>query len=258
MKLKLKLSLLLCAGVVFLYTACKKSSTTPSDPTLTPNAVAGQVAVNISQSLFGGLGAFDVSEGLGGPTSLAVHTKGKILNDLNNPFCGLTVDTTLKYSTAVNGGTASLSGTISFTFTCTNDKLSGYSTNDNVNISLTDPQLSFAYKVGENLVLTALNPADDNSNLSLKGSLTSNGSYQYNTGTKRSGTEIFDYTLSSIIIDPVASDVLSGSATFNTSGTGPKGVWNYQGTITFLGNQQATVTINGKTYNVNLETGVVN
>jgi len=63
--------------------------------------------------------------------------------------------------------------------------------------------------------------------------------------------------LTSAIFSPVAGDVISGSATFNTSGSGPKGVWNYQGTITFLGSHMATVTINGKAYKVNLQTGAV-
>ncbi|WP_295669180.1 hypothetical protein, partial [uncultured Mucilaginibacter sp.] len=100
-------------------------------------------------------------------------------------------------------------------------------------------------------------PLNQNENLSLNGSLASNGSYQYNTGTKRSGTEVFNYTLTSVIFSPAAGDVISGTATFNTSGSGPKGAWNYQGTITFLGNHMAAVTINGKAYNVNLQTGAV-
>jgi hypothetical protein len=34
-------------------------------------------------------------------------------------------------------------------------------------------------------------------------------------------------------------------------------VWNYTGTVTFLGNGKANVVINGTTYNVDLQTGVV-
>ena len=235
-----------------IYTACKKSNNNPAGPALSPQDVASQVAVNISQSLFGGLG-FDISGGLSAPTSYAVHTKGKVLQSLTNPDCGLVVDTTVSFTGTANGGTASIAAHVNFSFFCTNNIVSGYSTNDNFTIVLASPNLSFTYKIGESLTLTALNPTDDNSNISLGGSITSNGSYVYNN---KSGTSNFNYTLTSIF-NPADGDLLSGSATFNTQGSGPKGVWNYQGTIVFLGNQMAKVTISGKVYNVNLLTGAV-
>jgi hypothetical protein len=256
MKLKRKSIYLALTSIAIIYAGCKKSSTNPTGPTLAPQQVASQVALNISQSLFGGLGV-DLSGGLNAPTSFAVHTKGKVLQSLTNPDCGLIVDTTLTFTGAANGGAATISGTVKFSFACTNNLVSGFSTADDLTISLTSPDLNFTYKVGENLTLISLNPANPNSNLSLSGSLNSNGSYQYNTGTKKSGSEVFNYTLTSLIFDPNAGDVVSGSATFNTQGSGPIGVWNYQGTITFLGNQVAKVTINGKVYTVNLQTGVV-
>lgn len=275
MKLKLKPLLLLLAGIAIVYTACKKSSTKPSNPTLTPDVVAGQLAVNIYQSLFGGLGAFDISSGLNAPSTLGVHANAiggglkapstfqqplnskMTANFASNLSCGLVIDTTLNVSYSSNGTTATLTGSIKFNYLCANSQVSGFTTNDNLSIALASDSLNFSYKVGENLTLTSLNPTDPNANLSLSGSLNSNGSYQYNTGTKASGTSVFDYTLTSLIISPVLGDVVSGNATFNTSGTGPKGVWNYQGTIVFLGNHFATVTINGKIYHVNLQTGAV-
>ncbi|HEY8781167.1 MAG TPA: hypothetical protein VIM16_06105 [Mucilaginibacter sp.] len=253
MKFKLKLFIVLLAGIALTYTACKKSSTNAAGPALSQQDVASQVAINISQSLFGGLG-FDISGGLSAPTSFAVHTQGKVLQSLTNPDCGLVIDTTLSYTGTANGGTASISGTVKFSFFCTNNIVSGFTTNDNLTISLASPDLSFTYKVGENLTLTSLNPVDYNSNLSLSGSLTSDGSYVYN---KKSGTSVFNYALTSLIFSPLEGDVVSGSATFNTKGSGPKGVWNYQGTIVFLGNQMAKVTINGTVYTVNLQTGAV-
>lgn len=256
MKLKLRTIFLVLTGTAIIYSGCKKAAKTTSDPQLAPQDVASQVALNIDQSLFGGLG-FDISGGLSSPTSFAVHTKGKVLQSLTNPDCSLVIDTTMSYTGAANGGSATIAGTFKFSFLCVNNVVSGFTTNDNIIIGLTSPTLNLNYKVAENLTLLSANPLNQNANLSLNGSLNSNGSYQYNTGTKRSGTEVFDYTLTSVIFSPAAGDVVSGKATFNTSGSGPKGVWNYQGTITFLGNHMATVTINGKAYSVNLQTGAV-
>ncbi|MDF2431725.1 MAG: hypothetical protein JWP44_1356 [Mucilaginibacter sp.] len=257
MKLRLKISLLLLAGIASIYTACKKSNTQPSAPTFTSRQVAGQVALSISQSLFGGLGAFNASGGLSAPTTLTVHPQGKVLNSLTNPLCGLTIDTTLSYSAAVGDSTVSVSGRIQFSFICTNDVLSGFSTNDNLNFSLSTPQSSYTYKIIESVTMLSLNPSNSHSNLSFKGSINVTDTYLYKTGSKGSGNQAFNYTQMSLIIDPVKSDVISGSASFATQSTGPKGVWNYTGTITFLGNHLATVTINGTTYKVNLQTGVV-
>jgi len=256
MKLKLPSVLLVLAGTAIIYSGCKKAAKTTADPVLAPTDVASQVALNIDQSLFGGLGV-DISGGLSSPTSFAVHTKGKVLQSLTNPDCSLVIDTTMSYTGTANGGSATIAGTFKFSFACTNNVVSGFTTNDNLAITLTSPTLNLNYKVAENITLLSPDPTNPDANLTLSGSLNSNGSYQYNTGTKRSGTEIFDYTLTSIILSPTTGDVVSGTATFNTSGTGPKGVWNYQGTITFLGNQTATITINGKAYKVNLDTGVV-
>jgi hypothetical protein len=256
MKLKIKSTFLLLACTAIIYSGCKKTAATPTDPALSASVVAGQVAVNIDQSLFGGLGV-DISGGLSAPTSFAVHTKGKVLQTLTNPDCSLLIDTTMSFTGTANGGSATISGTYKFGFSCVNDVVTGFTTNDNLSIILNSPSLNLNYKVDETLTLLSSNPLYANANVSINGSLNSNGSYQYNTGTKRSGTEVFDYTLTSAIFSPTVGDVISGSATFSTSGTGPKGVWNYQGTITFLGNHMATVTINGKAYTVNLQTGAV-
>ena len=255
MTLKIKI-LALCLGVACIYSACKKAATTTNDPVETPSFVAGQVAVTIDQSLFGSLGV-DLSGGLSSASTFEYRTNGKVLQDLTNPDCSLVVDTTLSFSGTANGGSATIGGTYKFSFACTNNIVSGFTTSDNLTIKITSPSLDLNYKVAENLTLASLNASDPNANLTLNGSVNSNATYTINTGNKGSGNEVFDYNLTSAVFSPTVGDVISGSASFNTSGTGPKGVWNYQGTITFLGNHMATVVINSKTYTVNLLTGAV-
>ncbi len=257
MKLKSKIVPALLLGVVLFYTACKKSGSSTSNPTLTPKEVTSQIALNLSQSLSGGLGAFDISGGLDAPSTFAVRTKGKVINDLSDPSCGLVLDTAVNFTDTENGSTVTFKGTINFAFACTNGVVSGFSTNDNLDIALTNAQISFAYKVNENLTFLSSNPLIDTAPITIKGSLSSSGAYQLLTGSKASGTEVFNYTLTSLILDPNSGEIASGSASFTTSGTGPQGVWNYTGTITFLGNNQAKVTINGTVYTVDLQSGAV-
>lgn len=265
MRLNLKFFIALCIGAVLIYTGCKKlNDPNGADPVLTPQVVAAQVAANMDQTLFGGLGAFDVSGGLSAPSTVALNQHGRLLNrnrlrlqktvrpSLTSAYCGSGIDTTVNYSMSMHDTTATIVGTIKFTFTCSNGILNGYTTNDNLAVGFSIPTLAFTYKIGENFALVSQDPTDPNANFSLTGTLSSSGSYQFKTGTKRSGTEIFNYTLTSMVINPLTGDIVSGSASFTTSGSGPKGVWNYQGTITFLGNHQATVVIGGKSYSVSV------
>lgn len=257
MKQKTRILLPALAVLVLFYTACKKSSVTAAGPSLAPKAVAGQVALNISQSLFGGFGAFDVSGGVNAPSSFAVHTSGKTLDDLTDPQCGTVVDTTVSFSGNIYGITTSIAGHINFVYSCTSGVLSGFTTDDNITIAMADSNVNLTYKVAEKMTLQSLNPTNPDANLSISGALNSNLAYQYTTGTKKSGTEVFNYTLNALTIDPLAQDISGGTATFSTNGSGPKGVWNYQGTIVFKGNHTATVTINGAVYTVNLQTEAV-
>ncbi|TWJ04416.1 hypothetical protein JN11_00124 [Mucilaginibacter frigoritolerans] len=256
--MKIKFSVLLVLAISLAFTSCKKSSTATTDPQLTPQQVASQVALNFSSTLLGGSGGLNIGKGLNAPQSLAVHTKSKRLNDLSDGnLCGLTVDTTFNSTVAFGDSTITVAGTINFSFNCSGGALSGFTTNDNFNLAYSSPQLAIAEKSISSLTLTVTNVADSTADVALSGSSSTSGSYQYKTGTKRTGTEAFSYTLTNLLIDPNSSSIVSGSAKFSTSGSGPRGVWNYQGTITFLPNNLATIVINGKTYNVNLLTGIV-
>ena len=253
MKSQLKLLSAILILSTLLYTACKKTSSAPTDPQLTPTQVAGQVATTISQSLTGDLGVVDVSEGLNGASTFALHTKGKTIYDIGNPQCGQIVDTTVTFNFTSGDTSLTETGAIKFSFGCTGGVLSSYTTDDSVNLGFALGSTKLTYSVSEDFTLTALTPTSQTSNLSITGTLGSNGKYSSSQG---SGTMVFNYTLTSIVFTGDGSGtILSGSATFNTSGTGPRGAWNYAGTITLNGSGSAVVTINGKTYTVNLLTG---
>jgi hypothetical protein len=256
--MKIKFGALLVLAASLAFTSCKKSSTGTTDPQLTPQQVASQVALNFSSTLLGGSGGLNIGAGLNAPQSLAVHTKSKQLNDLSDGnLCGLTIDTTFNSSIALGDSTITVAGTIGFSFNCSGGELSGFTTNDNLTLAFLSPQLAISEKSISSLVLAATNLSDPNAAIALNGTSSTSGSYQYKTGTKRSGTEAFSYTLTNLLIDPNSSSIVSGSAKFSTSGSGPRGVWSYQGTITFLPNNMASVVINGKTYTVSLLTGAV-
>lgn len=260
MKIKLSLVIVLLAGTVFTFTSCKKSSSNTSGPALTAKQVSSQIALNISETLFGGLGGFDLSGGLNAPGTLGViKTKnGLRVTSTGDPLCGTIVDTTINISTTDNGIAASVKGDLKFAFTCAGGEFSGFNITDNLAVTESNADLAVNFKLIEDLTIAAQSLVGDNSNAVLNGSLSMGGSYTNKTGSsKRSGSLNYSYNFKSIVIDGNTGDIDSGSASFTTTGTGPNGVWNYTGTITFLGNDLANIMINGTTYKVDLQTGTV-
>ena len=245
------------AGIAVFYTACKKSDSSPAGPALTESQVTTQVILDLNSALFGEYGGVNFGEGMNGPSGFgAKHLSGPKLHDLNNPFCGLVIDTAINESvTAGKDSTLQVSGHIKFSFNCSNDNITGFSTDDNLNIAISTPELTASAKIIESLTLAISDINNDNSPLTLKGTLNSTSAYKYKSGNK-SGTRAFNYVINNVVLGD-GDDILSGSISFSTKGTGTRGTWNFTGTITFLGDHKAKVSINGKTYNVDIRTGVV-
>lgn len=259
MKLK-RILLVLLACVALLYTACKKSS---SSQTTDSKTVSSQIALNLAQTLYGGFGGFNLTSGLSAPGSFGLDrnalklklTHGRLgVNDISgNITCGLVADTTFSTTITMDGGQATVAGSIGFTFNCTNSVFSGFNVTDNLKVTEATAQVNGTFNVAENLTLAQVNPGVDTSNLSLNGTAT------FAENAKVSGkstTASFNYTFNNVIIDQMGT-IVSGSADFATQASGAQGTWNYSGTATFLGNGLVKIVINGASYTVNLQTGAV-
>ena len=259
MKLKhIALVVLACAALG--YTSCKKSSSSQSVDSKT---VTSQIALNLSQTLYSGFGGFNISSGLSAPGTFGLDrnalklklTNGRIgISSLDGDItCGLHVDTTFSTSIDMDGGQATVAGSIGFTFNCTNQVFSGFNVTDNLKITAATAQLNGTFTVAENLTLAQATPGVDTSSVSL------NGTANFAENAKVSGKSTvmsFNYTFNNVIINQMGT-IVSGSANFTTTSSGAQGTWNYTGTITFLGNDSAKVVINGATYTVNLQSGTV-
>ena len=259
MKLKhIALVVLACAALG--YTSCKKSS---SSQTVDSKTVSSQIALNLTQTLYSGFGGFNLTSGLSAPGQFGLDrnalklklTKGRMgINDFGGDItCGLHADTTFSATITADGGQATVAGSIGFTFNCTNNVFSGFNVTDNLKVTEATAQVNGTFNVAENLTLAQVNPGVDTSNISL------NGTVNFSENAKVSGKSTatsFAYTFTNVTIDQLGT-IVSGSATFNTTGSGAQGNWNYTGTITFLGNGSAKIVINGATYTVNLQTGTV-
>jgi hypothetical protein len=84
------------------------------------------------------------------------------------------------------------------------------------------------------------------------------GGQQHSYTEKANFTSHVNYTFHDVTMDKLTSMAKSGTATITVSGMGPGGVnFSYSGTLTFLGNRQASLVFDGKTYQINLNTGEI-
>jgi hypothetical protein len=267
MKRKLILIILLLAGVSLTYTACKKSS---SKPTIPAKTISSQIALNLAQTLYGGLGGFDISDGLSATASInrkQLMAKrqqmilklngGKQINDIGDDIsCGLTADTTLNYSVSEDGVSETIAGTLGFTFLCTNNVFSGFNIHDNLTITASNSTLSGTYKLNESLTAQSQDPTNENSSYTLGGTFSMSDNLSY-VNPKSTTTEAYSYNFTTPLLIDSSGNIDSGACTFTTSGSNASGTWNYSGTVVFLANYNVKITINGTSYNVNLQTGTV-
>ena len=260
MKFTSKGTIALAIGVLFFYTACNKTNTAPAEKTVSEKDISSQIALNLSESFNGAHGGVNLNDGIKAPSSVINNNRGLSLNAVNPALCGFRLDTTVNYSNN-NGGTQStIKGRWIFAFTCSNGIPGGKPDGFKVVTSLVDtgknPQYTFDYLLDQIYDIKTLNA--QNTLISLSGPFTSIGHFIYTNPAYKPASALFIYKLFDLHVNLANNiDVVSGTATFSVQGNSSLGKYNYTGNIVFLGNHMINITINGKTYKVNLLTGKV-
>jgi hypothetical protein len=99
-----------------------------------------------------------------------------------------------------------------------------------------------------NISFTTLTGADVTN---VSGTYVRNGSQQSKVRLRRSFTSVVSISLHNMAVNKTTRQITGGTATVSITGTGSNSFY-YNGSITFLGNNSATLTINGNTYTINL------
>lgn len=87
----------------------------------------------------------------------------------------------------------------------------------------------------------------------INGSYNRNGYQESRVRQRRSFNSVISLTLQNISVNKSTSKITGGTATVAVTGTGSQGAsFTYNGSITFNGNNTATLVINGTTYTINL------
>jgi hypothetical protein len=237
---KLALPMLACA--VMLYSSCRKSdmvapATKPAQATATKpsnDALTKQIVANLAHSLGGTYGG--------------ANTLSSVYN--NSAFCGLVTDSTVDRS-AMQGDTSShMGGYLTFAFNCDNGNPSGFTASDSLATTRQTPDGWYQwYYIKQNYTIKCLNGS--NQFVGVNGT---NYYYQYmklhayDPADTKLYTDIqsCNFVLTNLKIDIANRDILSGTALFTAKGQD----WNVTGTVNFVGNHIADVTIDGTVYHI--------
>ena len=233
----------LIAGALF---SCNKSNNTKLNTNSTDEA-ADLVTASVSTNTQGALDGFnDVS--ISSETRINIDSLcGTVWTDSVNrsipPVQGVTNSYSYKadYSYALNcaNGVFNNSATITSTY-------SG---------SFADASLSSTFSGSSNFTIGGLGRSF--TAYTINGEYKRSGSFQSLTDTSYRGTHNVDITFTNFALVKPLDIIKPGStASFTISGSMPsKGSFNYTGTIVFNGGNNATLTINGTVYLINLATG---
>jgi len=262
-------SLILLSAVVLFYTACKKNTVKPTQTTAAKTdyaSISSQLAVTFYKSITGQYGGANIGKGVTSPFSAKV---GGTAASVTSPLCGFVVDTSYSYSVHSSkhpspfDTTYTYSGSFRLAYTCSGGAVNGYVVDDSLGYNeQTYIAFNNSSNVGQHYTVKTLDQTGKL--LSMNGSI---NTYVNLIGAFNESGAFFRaaYKLAGLTVNygSGTADVTTGVATFHMVYTVYSLVIQsppptiYDGTIEFLGNHKARLTINpGHVYIVDLTTGV--
>jgi hypothetical protein len=256
--------------VLCIYTSCKKTQVGSNTQAVNAEALSKQIALNLYKTISGQYGGTNIANGIKAPASLTKPGKGLRINDFN-PYCGYTIDTTYNTNVIVNDTTETTAGHFKFVYGCSTGSIDSYTVADSVTNTYTGALFANSFNVSQNYFVQALN--SNYSLVSMVGYITSSSYTSTISSTTHlvtnSNTLNTQYGLNNVQVDVSTgiANITTGTANFyaqtlsidpnNTAGV----AGGYSGTITFLGNFLATLSLNINngisTYSINMLTGVI-
>ncbi|WP_448701311.1 hypothetical protein ACFGVR_04020 [Mucilaginibacter sp. AW1-3] len=229
-------------ALLFLVGACSKSNDNSANASISTDDAATIMANSMSSSS-------------GGMASASVDVTVNAQLTFNaNPGCGGTKNYSFNRQSP-QGSSVTYSYAFNYTYTlnCVNNAPSSVSSSATSTGSFDGPNLSSTDAGTSTFTVNGL--AQSATAYSLSGEYKRAGSFTQKTGNMNKGSSNVDITLSSLSIPKAGGTIASGNATFTLSGSSNNGSFNFSGTITFTGNNQANLVVNGTAYVVNLVSG---
>jgi hypothetical protein len=226
--------------------SCNKNNNTSPNVNSTDEAADLVTASVSTNTQSGALNSF---------SDVTVSSETKVNIDT---LCGTVwTDSVSRGNSATPGSPNSYSykASYSYALNCTNGVFNHSATiNSAYSGAFINNTLSSAYTGSANFTIAGLGKTYPN--YVINGEYKRSGSFQSKTDTSYHGTHSVDIVFTNLTLIKPLQLIKSGSASFTISGAMPsKGAFNYTGTIVFNGDGNATLTVNGTVYLINLATG---
>ncbi|MEM7513071.1 MAG: hypothetical protein AAF388_19235 [Bacteroidota bacterium] len=198
------------------------------------------------------------SAGLVGMTTETASTSAEVIETNAANLCALEEDSTfnwasqpasaisfnaeLSYSYAVSCNEVNLPESIAYDMT--------YSS------SFDGPRMASSNTGGSSWTLTSLNALY--TSFELNGTYSRIGTFESKIFRQSTTNATANFVLDGLVLDLPTESIISGTATYTLAGTGPQGnPYNFEGTVTFIGQGKATVVVQGRSFMVDLESGEI-
>lgn len=235
-------------SLMFAFAACNDDD---SSPAISSEEAAEMAAASLAESSLGVTASIDESiivtdealnESTNGKTAACGYTESYSTSATNPDASLITYSYALDYSYSLSCGggetPVSMSADVSYSGEFDAPRLASTNTGEGgLTISALDKELT-SYVVN--------------------GTYSRTGSFTSKIRNKYSSTSTVDIALDDIAVDKTSKSITEGTASVSITGTVPsKGSFSFSASVTFNGDDTATVTIKGDKYLVDLETGSV-
>ncbi|MDK2772640.1 MAG: hypothetical protein KYX68_10505 [Flavobacterium sp.] len=185
-------------------------------------------------------------------TSVSVCDEEDVYTQTPSINCGEEYVNNYTYQNAVNNYEANYSFSSAYMMNCDSNSNPSSFTYEFTNSGTYDtPRMSSDDHASANWEITGLDASTDV--VALNGAYERIGSQVSKVRNMNTFASTLNYTINSLQVNKVSYQIQSGTIALSFIGTSSNGnQYTFSGTITFNGNQTATVVINGNTYVINL------
>lgn len=229
-------TMLLAAVSLIWMTSCKKNE----EPVLTEEESADVVESTMSTKDAG------VCEDYTEMAKIAVDDYALYQFD-----CSYTDDTSYAIYQSTGTRTYDMTMNLAWTVDCSGGQVNAVTFDYSRSGSYSGPRLTRSGTETGALTFTNLDPAE--TYLVANGNLVANGTSDFTAqGTEKSVSTVVTVGLSGLHVNKTTYEITEGTGTLTIDATGEENSLTLTGSITFSGNGQATVTINGTAYTIDL------
>jgi hypothetical protein len=257
MKPYLKFTLPFALFFMMVYTSCRKAEKAPASTSITAavnDTAASQIAVNLASSLNGSYGGSNANDAVDS-ISFDDNHDGPHHGKPGSTLCGFFTDSVVNYNTICDAFKSHTGGNLTFYFNCKDGRPDGYKAYDSLNTVGTSKKYSFQNMVKQAYFIQCLN--DDHTLNGVNGDIYIYVAINCFDKSVKPNISTGNYVLCNLVIDLEKHDIISGTATFQAFGTNNYGSWNLSGSMVFLGDHKAKITIGDKWWIIDITSGQI-